>query len=294
MPEFRQSIVFLENYDMTIAHYMVQGVDVWLNNPRRPKEASGTSGMKVIYNGGLNLSVLDGWWDEAYEPELGWAIGSGEEYAPEDEELQDYIESQALYNLLEKDVIPLFYGRGRDRMLPRGWVSKVKTNIRKLAAFFSTDRMLEQYTNEYYMPCLKRYQELIEKDVQDGLKYAKWLIHAEKDWKGIKILSVDVSDPNVSVGADLEVEATINLDKFKPDEVSVQLYAGKLDTSDMMIGGEYVLMEPEGKPKSNVYKFRGKMNFARTGRLGISVRVLPHHDHLADPVLTGLITWADK
>ncbi|MBC8100126.1 MAG: alpha-glucan family phosphorylase, partial [Armatimonadetes bacterium] len=147
-PDLRHSIVFLENYDMQVARYLVQGVDVWLNTPRRPKEASGTSGMKVIYNGGLNCSILDGWWDEAYSPQVGWAIGNGEEYRDNQGEQQDQIESQALYNVLEQDIIPLFYDRGRDS-LPRGWISKVKAGLKTLAPFFNTRRMVQEYAEQY-------------------------------------------------------------------------------------------------------------------------------------------------
>ena len=149
--DFRNSIVFLENYDMNVARYMVQGVDVWMNNPRRPKEASGTSGMKVIYNGGLNCSIPDGWWAEAYSPDVGWSIGHGEEYTEDEWAHQDYVESQALYNLLEKDIVPLFYGQARDG-LPREWIRRVKCSMTALAPFFNTHRMVQEYADEFYLP----------------------------------------------------------------------------------------------------------------------------------------------
>ena len=148
---FRHSVVFLENYDMNVARYMVQGVDVWLNNPRRPKEASGTSGMKVIYNGGLNCSIPDGWWAEAYRHDIGWSIGHGEEYREDEWAHQDYVESQALYNLLEQDIVPLFYRQARDG-LPREWIRRVKRSMRELAPAFNTHRMVQQYTDEFYLP----------------------------------------------------------------------------------------------------------------------------------------------
>ena len=172
MPEFRNHVVFLEDYDMHIARYLVQGVDVWLNNPRRPKEASGTSGMKVIYNGGLNFSVLDGWWDEAYAPELGWAIGHGEEYADSDSEQQDYIESEAIYNVLENDILPTFYERSRDS-LPREWIGMMKESYVKLAPFFNTSRMVQEYTEDYYLPVFERSHQLVAPDLKRGLAYAK-------------------------------------------------------------------------------------------------------------------------
>ncbi len=152
---------------MAIARSMVQGVDVWLNTPRRPKEASGTSGMKVIYNGGLNASILDGWWAEGYDPSVGWAIGSGEEYDQQEWDLQDYIEAQALYNMLEKDIIPTFYTRGRDT-LPRDWIGRMKGSIRKLAPFFNTYRMVREYCEEYYMPSHSRFSLLSQPNFSRG------------------------------------------------------------------------------------------------------------------------------
>src|SRR5690606_8256460 len=143
-PELRHHIVFLEDYDMNIARYLVQGVDVWLNTPRRPKEASGTSGMKVIYNAGLNCSILDGWWAEGYSPDVGWAIGNGEQYEEDQWEHQDEIESKAIYTVMENDLIPLFYNRSADG-LPRYWIEKEKKSMKKLSPFFNTRRMVREY-----------------------------------------------------------------------------------------------------------------------------------------------------
>ena len=290
MPEFRHSMVFLENYDMTIAHYLVQGVDVWLNTPRRPKEASGTSGMKAIYNGGLNLSILDGWWAEAYAPEFGWAIGRGEAYETQDEELQDYIESQALYNLLEQDVIPLFYDRRRDNT-PRRWISKVKASMQALAPYFNTDRMVEEYATRYYLPSLSRIETLTGENLAQGKSFADWLINVHKVWKQIKVEKVQVSERQVSVGQALQVDSWIDLGRLSPEDVLVQLFSGPLDTSGMLTDGWAVTMEPVGKTKKP-YKFSAEMLYENTGARGVSVRVLPKHPDLADPVLTGLIHWA--
>ena len=156
-PEIFSRIVFLEDYDMTMSRYLTSGSDLWLNTPRRPLEASGTSGMKAGMNGVLNCSVLDGWWAEAYAPEYGWAIGKGESY--EDEELQDDIESKALYDLLEREVIPLFYNRGRDG-LPRGWIKMMKASIREIGKQLSSHRMLIEYANKFYLPALENYEKL--------------------------------------------------------------------------------------------------------------------------------------
>lgn len=290
MPEFRHAIVFLENYDMTIARYLVQGVDIWLNNPRRPQEASGTSGMKVIYNGGLNLSVLDGWWDEAYEPELGWAIGNGETYQPEEQELQDFIESQALYILLEQDVIPLFYDRRRDNT-PTRWVQKMKHNMQKLAHFFSSDRMVIEYTERYYMPSKARIESLTGDNIEKGRVFADWLIHVHEAWSQVEVREVRVPRDHIEVGDAFQVEAVVYLGDLTPNDVSVQLYVGSLDTDGNLIDGSAINMTPAGKVGS-AYTFTAEMRYHATGASGISVRVLPSHPNLTNPILTGLIRWA--
>jgi glycogen phosphorylase len=148
---FRRKIVFIENYDMNVARYMVEGCDVWLNTPRRPLEASGTSGMKIIANGGLNFSILDGWWDEGFDPEVGWKIGNGEEYV--DHNYQDEVEAMQLYHILESQIVPLFYSRGQD-LLPRGWINKVKNSMKKLGPFFNTHRMVQEYFEKFYLKAL--------------------------------------------------------------------------------------------------------------------------------------------
>ena len=155
-PEFSQRIVFIEDYDLTVARYLVQGCDIWLNNPLRPLEACGTSGMKAAANGGLNMSVLDGWWAEGYQPGLGWAIGSGEEY--ENPDYQNRIESQTIYNLLEKTIVPLFYERGRDN-LPREWIGMMKKSMQTLAARFNSHRMLEDYVHRFYLPSADKLEQ---------------------------------------------------------------------------------------------------------------------------------------
>ncbi|PJF41773.1 MAG: alpha-glucan phosphorylase [Phototrophicales bacterium] len=290
MPELRHAIVFLENYDMTVARYMLQGADVWLNNPRRPKEASGTSGMKVIYNAGLNLSVLDGWWDEAYHPDYGWAIGNGEVYPEDQEELQDYIESEALYNLLEEDVIPLFYERRRDNM-PHYWISKVKMGMKALAPFFTTHRMVQEYAEKYYLPSLERYERLIAKNAEAGKDFANWLINIKAVWDTIQIKHVQVSKESLTVGESLFVEAVIDLGKLTPNDVAVQLYSGKLDTNGLLIDGEAVDMTADSQ-SNGAYTFKGQITYLSSGERGVSVRVLPKNPNLTDPLLTGLILWA--
>lgn len=297
LPEFRHSIVFLENYDMSIARYLTQGIDVWLNTPRRPKEASGTSGMKVIYNGGLNASILDGWWAEAYEPSVGWAIGSGEEYEQHEWDLQDYIEAQALYNLLEDDIIPAFYTRSRDG-LPREWISRMKSNMRKLAPFFNTHRMVREYTEMYYMPAHSRFEGLTQPDISRGMAFANWQENVRKLWKKVKVTEVAVDPSQIKVNEDVCVRAWVDLGELTPDDVTVQLYYGLLDSRGQILAGETIDMNyccPDGSDeRKNVHEFVTELTYRSTGRRGLSVRVLPRHEDLAEPIHTGLIVWANQ
>ncbi len=291
--ELRDRIVFLENYDMNVARYLVQGVDVWLNNPRRPKEASGTSGMKVIYNGGLNVSILDGWWAEGYDPSVGWAIGNGEEYPEHEAEHQDYVESEALYNVLEQDIIPLFYQHTRDG-LPREWIGKVKNSMRMLSPFFNTHRMVQQYTERYYMPCFERITEMMADNLKRGMAFSEWRNRIQTMWGQVRIESVTISDQQVLVGKPFTVEALVNLGQLSPDDVRVQLYSGQLNSHREIgeEGGSAVDMEPDGKGANNAYKFKAQYVYHTSGERGLSVRVMPDHELLPTSIQPGLITWA--
>jgi len=294
LPEFRHKIVFLENYDMAIARAMTQGVDVWLNNPRRPKEASGTSGMKVIYNGGLNVSTLDGWWVEGYDPTVGWAIGNGEEYPESQEALQDTIEAQALYNLLEQDIVPLFYERSRDG-LPRGWIERIKNSMRKMAPFFNTTRMVIEYTDQYYMPACNSFERLTTPDLSRGIQFSQWKQRLIQAWPDVKVLRVETSGDSLKIGTEQEVNAWVDLGKLTPEDVTVQLYYGTLDTHGEIMSGDTINMTPVASKDttgSSVYKFSTRLSYRTTGQHGVSVRVLPCHEDLPTPFQRGLIRWA--
>ncbi len=290
-PDLRHKIVFLENYNITIARYLVQGIDIWLNTPRRPKEASGTSGMKVIYNGGLNASILDGWWAEGYDRSLGWVIGGGEEYPESEWELQDQIESQALYNLLEQDIVPTFYQRGRDG-IPHNWIAKMKNSIRELSPYFTTHRMLQEYTEQYYIPARDRFLQLSESNFSNSKQYLKWWEHIRSEWNKIEVKHVELSTEELKVGDDLNVRAWVNLGTLTPDEVRVQLYFGRLDTKGLIEDGSAVDMVPNGTREDNTYEFLGDVVYDASGERGISVRVLPYHEHLDQPSQLGLVRWA--
>ncbi len=289
-PGVRRRMVFLEDYDMVVARYMLQGVDVWLNTPRRPLEASGTSGMKATLNGAINLSILDGWWDEAYNVHTGWAIGRGEEYS--DETLQDEIESNALYDLLEKEIVPLFYSRGADD-LPRQWITKMKGAMRAIGPEFNTNRMVREYTEKMYLPALDRGNDLSANNFARAKEIAVWKRHLRENWQGLKILEVHVDNhKTLKVGDSVTVRAHVDLGHLKPEDVSVELFYGVLNAQGEIENPKVALMKPAEKPKGSVYEFAAVNKLLMSGRLGHTVRVLPRHEDLENPLKLGLVLWA--
>jgi len=287
--EFRQRIVFIEDYDMNAARYMLQGVDVWLNTPRRPREASATSGMKAVVNGAINLSILDGWWSEAYQPEVGWAIGQGELY--QDHHLQDELESSALYELLEKEVVPLFYDRHAG--VPRGWIAKMKAAMMDLCPTFNTHRMVREYATLFYMPAVRRSLDLAADGLARTKALAGWEAKLHQNWHLIRVVSVEADTPeDVQVGSQLQVSARIHLGTLTPDDVTVELYHGPLDARGEISPAEATVMRCVEAKKEGECLFQGTIPFRFSGRYGYTLRVLPHHADLSNPHQPGLILWA--
>lgn len=288
--EVRRRMVFIEDYDMVVARYMVQGVDIWLNTPRRPLEASGTSGMKASFNGALNLSILDGWWDEAYNANTGWAIGRGEEYS--DEKLQDEVESNSLYDLLEKEIVPLFYTRGAED-LPRGWISKMKSSMRVIGPEFNTNRMVRQYAEAMYLPAIDRSNNFGADSFQRAKQFAAWKFHVRTNWHKIKILDVKLENGTMlKVGDSVTVRAMLELGQLQPTDISVELYHGTLNATGNIEAPKLLLMKPDGAPKSTQHEFSGTITLQTSGRLGHTIRVLPRNENLDNPYKLGLILWA--
>ncbi|MFW6286786.1 MAG: alpha-glucan family phosphorylase, partial [Candidatus Sumerlaeota bacterium] len=288
-PEIRRRIVFLEDYDMNVARYLVQGCDVWLNTPRRPLEASGTSGMKAAANGALNLSILDGWWVEGYNRDVGWAIGNGEEY--DDLELQDSIESQALYDMLEKEVVPVFYGRAADG-LPRAWLSRMKACIQQLSGAFGTARMLNDYVLKSYLPAAQSGGKLLDKDLESAKNLSDWLKHVHKHWDGVKLKQVKAPDSrDLPVGESLPVEVTLQLGEIKPADVLVQLYHGKLNPKEEITDARTTVLDFDHS-NDGTHVFKGEIETDCSGKFGFAVRVLPHNDLMATMFDAELVYWA--
>jgi starch phosphorylase len=288
-PSVRRRIIFLENYDINVARYLVQGVDVWMNTPRRPYEASGTSGMKAAANGVLNCSILDGWWAEGYSSEFGWAIGRGESYS--DGNVQDQLESQALYDLLEKQIIPLFYDRGIDN-IPRQWINRMKQCMRQLVPVFNTNRMVREYAENLYLPSLDRGEVLAADGLKRSVELARAKDHLRQRWGAIKIVGVHASgNGHYKVGQDLQVEALVDLPEVDPKEVSVQLYAGPVNAFGAFEGAQPLTMEHVREMGPNRHLFSGQLSCTISGRHGYAVRIVPRLADMANPFEPGMILW---
>lgn len=286
----RAHMVFLEDYDIEVARAMVQGVDVWLNNPRRPMEASGTSGMKVVPNGGLNCSILDGWWAEGYQPGLGWAIGDTSELA--DHTHQDWLDSQSLYQLLEQEISPAFYNRN-EVGLPAQWIAMMRESMRHLAPRFSTARMVREYAQRFYMPSSQHYLSLQENGLDRARAALQWRKRVRDAWPSVKITHVDHGGSSVArVGEEITVRAYVGLGSLRPEDVRVQLLVGTVGANrdlvdyypeDMRLAGE----------ENGRHRYEFTIGCVQPGHRGFVCRVIPHHPdvHVASEI--PLVVWQD-
>lgn len=285
----RSRIIFLEDYNMGIARHLVQGVDVWLNNPRRPLEACGTSGMKAAINGALNLSILDGWWNEGYSPDRGWRIGSGEEYS--DAGYGDAVESQALYNVLENHVIPCFYDRRAGNM-PTEWISKMKASMKVAMASFCSHRMVGEYQRRYYLPAVRRRRELLADNAKEAKRLS--ILHARLKslWNEIRIQPPerDAEGP-FQVEDHFQISVNVHLGAIFPKEVKVELYYGRIKSLNELKEETTLEMDMVEDLGKGDYLYRCTLTCSDSGRYGFTVRVVPNGD---DWIRTspGLLTWA--
>ncbi|MCK4304972.1 MAG: alpha-glucan family phosphorylase [Candidatus Eisenbacteria sp.] len=286
-PEFRRHIVFLEDYDIELARTMVQGVDVWLNTPLRPLEASGTSGMKVVVNGGLNLSVLDGWWCEGYNGENGWAIGNGETY--DDPDYHDRVESEALYNILEDALVPLFYDRGPDG-LPREWIRKIRASMMTLCPKFNTNRAAAEYTRLYYIPALLNWNWLVADDMKRAREITKWKAWIKEKWHEVRVLEVKASSGvDLAVGDRLTAKASVALNSLTPEDVKVEIFYGRMENGHLRDGRGELMSLIESH--DGVHEFGGMIGCRTSGHFGFCVRVTPRSAGLDDFFDRELVSW---
>ncbi|TVQ99585.1 MAG: glycosyltransferase family 1 protein [Desulfovibrionales bacterium] len=290
--EVRNRLVFLEDYDMEVAEYMVQGCDVWLNTPRRPLEACGTSGMKAIANGVLHVSTLDGWWVEAHQMDsaVGWAIGQGEEY--QDSAYQDFVESQILYNLLEKEVIPTFYDRGQTN-LPREWIRRMKKCLQLFTPVFTSHRMVADYVKNAYEPAYKNSVSLMEDDFAPAKQLASWRMEIMTKWNALRVTNVQAEVPEVLyVTQPMDIQADVYLNGLSPEDIRVEIYAGPVTVDGSFAQRGTTRMTLTTPLNNGWYRYTGQFTPDAPGRLGFTVRMLPDHKLLLDPHSLGLIHWA--
>lgn len=288
-PEFRDRIILLEGYDVDIARSLVQGADIWLNTPLRPLEASGTSGMKSVANGGLHMSVLDGWWWEAYRPGLGWAIGR--DRLDDDPEAQDAFDAASLYDLIEHEVAPMFYERDGDG-IPRRWVERMKASIAAYAPVFNTSRMVAEYAETAYTRAAASWGRLRDSGLAMARDQAAWQDRVNAGWHEVKICDVDDDGGPQRGAGPVTVTVQVHPGQLQPGDLRVDVVSGPTNAAgELSIAAMESLTLAEQR-QDGVCIFRGSFSPGGGGRVGYAIRVLPHHEALHHPLGTGLVLWA--
>ena len=287
----RHKIILLEDYNIHMARLLVQGADVWLNTPRRPLEACGTSGMKAAVNGVLNVSILDGWWCEGYTEETGWAIGKGEDY--EGHADSDLVDSHALYNVLENEVIPCFYDR-EGGSTPFRWVKMMKASMKMILSDFSSLRMVEEYEKRFYARASRRYDELLDHNGEGARKMADIRERYDSKWGDISIalpMCERIGNEPIRVGEVFPVTAMVHLGDLKPEEVHVELYHGRVQSLDTIYESHTELMTVREDKGNGTYLYTCNLTCASSGQYGFSARVTPRGDEFIK-CTPGFVTWA--
>ena len=285
-------VVFLEDYDSYIARRLVQGVDLWLNHPLRPLEASGTSGMKSAPNGGINLSVLDGWWREGYNASNGWAVGA--EIDSGATEFQNEVDASSLYHLLENQIVPLYYAKP-DGKLPLAWLQLMRESIRSVTPVFNTQRMVKEYTQQLYIPAAHGYENFSRNGCGAATQLSQWKAKMRKDWPQVQVSDVQIASkdrPSISVGESLQIRANVHLGAVDPQHVRVEAYHGEVDNGDLHNPSATVLNQRSQVDGNGTYLYEGSVPAAESGTYGFSVRVVPIHPCLMQAHELRLITWS--
>ncbi len=289
-PDLWKHIVFVEDYDMKVGRELVQGVDIWLNNPRRGEEACGTSGMKAAMNGVMNLSILDGWFDEAYETSGGWAIGDREEYSED----QDAMHASNIYYLLESEIVPLFYARAEGG-LSSDWARRMKECIMNLTPAFDARRMVDDYDRKYYRPSHKNWEHMAASGFEDARNRARWTARVREVWSRVSFVEMDAS-PSLPVmaGKGVNVRTVLHLAGLQPNDVRVECVLGRIGASGGLENGEIIQLS-NTRVDGEAATFEREVTPKETGRLGYAVRVSPNHydDPMTRPV-TSMIKWANR
>ena len=292
MPQFKGKIFLLENYNIAMSQYLVSGVDVWLNNPRRPMEASGTSGQKASVNGVINFSVLDGWWAEGYNQENGWTIGTNAEYNSYEE--QDIADSQSMYRTLEDKIIPTYYNKNEEGISPK-WIRIMKNSIISTGGKYSTARMLVDYTNNLYMPLCNLTKKYYQ-NVDTVAEYNLWKKNLYINWKDIKITQTNNLDNiTIDAGNNIEVKCEVELPNVDLDNITVECYYGKILDNGIVENVSIIPMKLTGKDEENKkYEYTTKIELKTGGNYGYTFRVMPRHEMLLDAENLNLVKWVTK
>lgn len=292
MPQFKGKIFLLENYNIAMSRYLVSGVDVWLNNPRRPMEASGTSGQKASVNGVINFSVLDGWWAEGYTQNNGWTIGTNAEY--DSYEAQDMADSQSMYHTLEEKIIPTYYDRDKNG-ISKKWLELMKNSIITTGGKYSTARMLVDYTNELYMPLCNLTKKYYE-DIDNVAAYNSWKKDLYVNWKDIKIIQGNNLDNiTMDAGNNIEVACEVQLPNIDVENVTVEAYYGKILENGIVENVSIIPMAlQEVDEEHKKYYFTAKIELTSGGNYGYTFRVMPRHEMLLEPANLDLVKWITK
>jgi glycogen phosphorylase len=288
-PELRTRVVFVEDYDMEIAAALYQGCDLWLNNPRRPHEACGTSGEKSVLNGGLHCSTLDGWWDEMYDGENGFAIGAATDY--EDSGQQDAADVQSLFDLLEQTVVPMFYDRA-EGPLPRRWLGRVRRSLSTLGPRVLASRMVTEYATDLYSPVAERARRLTADAHARARSLAAWLQHVAAAWEQVEIKSLSGEDGVADIGEQRDIEAVVRLGALRPEDVRVELLHGPVSADGQLEQPISQTLE-HSTARRGAEVYTGSMECAVSGEYGLAVRVVPDNPDLLSWTDTGLVTWAE-
>ena len=293
MPQFKGKIFLLENYNIAMSRYLVSGVDVWLNNPRRPMEASGTSGQKASVNGVVNFSVLDGWWAEGYNQKNGWTIGTNAEYPSYEE--QDIADSQSMYYTLENKIIPAYYAKD-EKGISKKWMQYMKNSIMSTGGKYSTARMLVDYTNQLYIPLCnltKKYYTNLESVTE----YSVWKKDITTNWKDVQIEQIEGNADNVTLdaGNQIEVKCVATLPNINVQHVEAQVYYGKFLDDGSVQDVKIIPMKLDGRDDENKkYYYTAKIDLVSGGNYGYSFRIMPKHDMLLESANLDLIKWVEK
>jgi starch phosphorylase len=285
---FTGSIVFVEDYDMNVARHLVAGCDVWLNNPRRPLEASGTSGQKAAANGCLNFSVLDGWWEEGFNDVNGWAIGEAREFRDLNE--QDEADSLSMYHTLE-EIVALYYKRGADG-IPHEWLVRVKDAIATLTPEYSTHRMVQDYTNLLYMPAVKHGERLAANNYQLAKQFAEWKGMMNFNWHHVFVEAQATGQDKVHVGEGVDIVARVKTGGLNPNNLRVEIYQGRANGGTALKDVSVVPMEMTEQLADGSFKFKGAIVPNKGGSYLYGVRVVPNNPDLKNIHELGLIRWA--